>query len=282
MQILICSDGSPAARQAAAIIAALGLARHSKLTLLGVLESRERTEQALKQSLKETASLLGPQAAAEIKIASGEPALEILAEAEAGKYDLVSVGAHGHRGWIRSRLGATTSRLAHELKVPLLIARRVPAELHRILICTAAEQPSMGTIKLGGQIASMARAPVTLLHVMSQVALFPESPADDLEATAAGAIEHGSREGVHLAQALATLRDSNPEGEQPQARLRHGLVVDEILLELENTEYGLLVIGTHYPTGSGRWMDVLLDDITGQLILHAPCSVLIARQNDQA
>jgi nucleotide-binding universal stress UspA family protein len=278
MQILICSDGSPAARQAAAIIASLSLARGSELTLLGVLENDNRTEQAMKQSLEDTALLLGAGIKAKIKIGRGEPAHEILAEAEAGGYEMVSVGAHGHRGWIRSRLGATTSRLAHDLKVPLLIARRVPAELHRILVCTAAEQPSMGTVELGGRIASLAGAPATLLHVMSQVALFPESPPDDLEATATSAIEHGSREGVHLAEALAVLRRWNPSGEAPQARLRHGLVVDEILLELENTEYGLLVIGTHYQSGSGRWMDVLLDDITGQLILQAPCSVLIARQ----
>jgi nucleotide-binding universal stress UspA family protein len=57
--------------------------------------------------------------------------------------------------------------------------------------------------------------------------------------------------------------------------LRHGLVVDEVLAEVEEGRYDLLVIGGHYQQSGKRWMDILLEDITGQLLSKVRCSVLI-------
>ena len=64
-------------------------------------------------------------------------------------------------------------------------------------------------------------------------------------------------------------------------RLRHGLVVEEILGELEDPEYGLLVLGAHSAAGRGRLLEVLLDDITEQLIAKSPCSVLVVWHDPQ-
>ena len=56
---------------------------------------------------------------------------------------------------------------------------------------------------------------------------------------------------------------------------RHGLVVEEVLKELAEGGYELLVVGSHYQPGQDRWLGTLLDDITDQLLNRSTCSVLI-------
>jgi nucleotide-binding universal stress UspA family protein len=53
------------------------------------------------------------------------------------------------------------------------------------------------------------------------------------------------------------------------------LVVDEVLSELEEGGYDLLVIGGHFQQGKTHWIEFLLDDVSGQLLKRSSCSVLI-------
>jgi nucleotide-binding universal stress UspA family protein len=62
---------------------------------------------------------------------------------------------------------------------------------------------------------------------------------------------------------------------QIEPRICHGLVVEEVLKELSNGEYELLVVGVHYQPGQDRWQGTLLDDVTGQLLNRSACSVFI-------
>jgi nucleotide-binding universal stress UspA family protein len=58
-------------------------------------------------------------------------------------------------------------------------------------------------------------------------------------------------------------------------RIRNGLVVEEVLKELSEEGYELLVIGSHFQPGQDRWQGTLLDDVTNQLLHQSTCSVLI-------
>ena len=60
-------------------------------------------------------------------------------------------------------------------------------------------------------------------------------------------------------------------------RLRHGLVVDEVLAEIRQAKHQLLVIGAHRPPIASDRLAPFLDDVADQLLTHAPCSVLIVR-----
>jgi nucleotide-binding universal stress UspA family protein len=204
----------------------------------------------------------------------GQLSREILEQAEEGHYDLVVIGAPERQGLLRNRLTATASDLSDRLKAPLLIARDVPPRIGRTLVCTSAEAPARETIRRGGVLVGRLGVATSLVHVMSQVALDLDSPQEDLTLTAEQAIARGTREGKHLQEAIGWLRDAGVAGEITP-RLRHGLVVDEILSELEDQAYGLLVLGAHSVTGRGRLMEALLDDITEQLIARSPCSVLV-------
>lgn len=175
---------------------------------------------------------------------------------------------------------STTQRLAQYVPAHLLITRNVPEKLNRILICSGAERPSAETVRLAGLLTAGAGAEISLLHVMSQIALRPESPAEELEESAEEAIERETREGDHLNEAMATLRQ---EGLQAPIHpiLRHGLVVDEVLEEIREGDYDLLVLGAHRQPAMSRWLDVLLDDVTGELLTKSPISTLVVYQQER-
>jgi len=276
MWILLCTDGSAEAEEAAKLVAQLKADDETRVTLLAVLENEGERPQ-LTASLERMENALGdPTHVVERQFRRGHAAEQIIAQAEEQVYDLVAVGARGRRGLTRFRMGSTTSRLAKSLPSPLLVVRNVPDRVERVLICTSAELPSLETLRLGGRFAASMASEVGLLHVMSQVVLRPDKPSEDLEDTAEEAMAHHTREGQHLEQATALLREQAVTT-PIRPRIRHGLVVDEILAEIEEGAYDLLVIGAHRRPGVTRWLEVLLDDVTDQLLSHAECSVLVVR-----
>lgn len=272
MRLLLCTDGSRHG-QAAVRFGAL-LARVSSLpaTLLGVIEradDRRRLESALDEARQWLAGAPEPQ----VKVRRGHPAEEILDEAASGAHDLVVVGARGRRGVTRFLLGSTAERIASHSLLPVLIVRGPRATANQLLVCTAAGEPGLAAIELGGRVAALLGAQVTVLHVMSQVpASYVSTRAlADLEGRAEELMEHGSREGLHLKQALDLLAALDVPA---RARVRHGLVVDEILEEARVEQYDLVVIGTH--TASG-WMRFFLEDVTHQLISAMDRPLLVAK-----
>lgn len=275
MRILICSDGSPAAEQSAYLITRLNYVSEDEITILGVSES-DGDQVQLSASFERIKALLeGQNFSVQQKIRYGHPADQIMKEVKETSFDLVTVGTSGHvRGFSGLKIGSTAQKLARLLTKPLLVARQVPAKIERVLICTGAEIPSLETLSLGGKLIAGVEGEITVLHVMSQVALRLDSPADDLVDTAESAIQRGTREGRHLAQALNLLQQASVAGEV-KPLLRHGLVVEEVLEEIEDGSYNLLIIGGHYHHGRSHWTELLLEDLAGELLQKAPCSVLI-------
>jgi nucleotide-binding universal stress UspA family protein len=76
---------------------------------------------------------------------------------------------------------------------------------------------------------------------------------------------------VHLETALNTLKSA---GVSCAAKVRHGLVVDEIAAEARDGDYDLLVIGAHLARGLSRW---LLDDVTAHVLEETRVPVLVVR-----
>jgi len=275
MEILICTDGSPAAEAAAALLTRLCNSAGGQLTLLGVCEN-EAEEAALRASMDRMASILGPGwASVKQQVRHGHPVEQILAETQGQAYDLVVMGSSGQQRGLRLlNLGSTSSKLARKIHTHLLVARTVPTTLQKILVCTGAEIPSVETMRRAGTLLQGTTAEVNLLHVMSQVALKPDNAPSDLFDTAKTAIDRQTREGQHLQSAMQQLQAAGLTSPIVPL-LRHGLVVEQVLDELNKGHYDLLVVGAHHQPGQNRWLEILLDDVADRLLNHAPCSVLI-------
>lgn len=275
MHILICTDASSTAEQAAILVRRMNYVPLASITLLGVSES-DGDQVQLGASFERMRSILhGENLNIQQKIRYGPAADQILKETQEVAYNLVAAGTSGHvRNIPGFRTGSTTFKLARLLTTPLLVARNVPERIKKILICTAGEASSLATLREGSPLIVPPQAQIDVLHVMSQVALSLESPVEDLVDTAETAVQRGTREGRHLGQILELLQKAGAAA-NVRPRLRHGLVVDEVLAEIEEGGHDLLVIGGHYHHGRSHWTELLLEDLTGQLLHQAPCSVLV-------
>ena len=263
MEILICTDGSTASIQSAELVSKFGFPSTTRIIILGVSESKADVEK-LTTSMDLIDKSLSANYSLNRKMRHGDPIEEILAEALEGSYNLVAVGGGGPQlGLLHPQIGPTTSKLARKLHTHFLIARNIPKQFRKIIICTGADAPVSETMRLGGEWISKTTAQVGLLHVIpisknaSKISSDQKQPHDLL-------IDRASNQ----------LRDAGLQNEIV-SRIRHGFVVEEVLKELSEGEYELLVVGSHYQPGQDRWQGTLLDDVTDQLLNRSTCSVLI-------
>jgi nucleotide-binding universal stress UspA family protein len=271
MKILLCTDGSADAARAAQF--SLLVARHGDIIrLLGVVE--DQAEQAIRRALDTLgAELQAIGVECETRLRRGQAAEQILNEAAAWQADLIVVGHPGKRGLTRFSLGGTTTRIVQSAPCSVLLVKQARPALRKVLACTGGGRPGLRDVEVAGQLAAQTGAAVTVLHVMSQVALTEKGYRPELEAPATDLIGQRTREGEHLETALNTLQVL---GVRCTAKVRHGLVVDEIAAEARDGDYDLLVIGANAARGLARW---LLDDVTAHVLEEAQLPVLVARGN---
>jgi nucleotide-binding universal stress UspA family protein len=263
VEILICTDGSKTSIQSAELVTKFRFIATTRIIILGVSESKADVKD-LSTAMDLIEKSLSNRYALSRKMRYGDPIEEILAEALEGSYDLVVVGGGGTQlGLLHPQIGSTTSKLARKLHTHFLIARNIPKQIGKILICSGADAPASETMRLGGEWISKTTAQVGLLHVI---------PISKKTAE----IQNGRQQphDLLIEQAKKQLRDAGVNNEIV-SRIRNGLVVEEVLQELMDEGYELLVVGSHYQPGQDHWQETLLDDITDQLINRSTCSVLI-------
>lgn len=269
MRILVCLDGSPTSEQAAHFAdPALGLP-DSRVMLFGVVE-RARDAGAIARAQEATAAWLEARGIpVEVKTGTRKPAESILAEARSGAYDLVVLGDPDRKGLARFLGGSVAERLIHAAPCAVLLGRAGSQQMRRILVCTAGGAPGLRDVAFTAPIAAAAGAELTVLHVMSQIALVETADPRDLAASAEELIARDTPEGRHLAQARARLLEA---GVEPRLKVRHGLVLDEIAAEVREAEHDLVVVGATLARGLRR---LLLDDVTAEVRSALDTAVLV-------
>lgn len=201
----------------------------------------------------------------------GRMAEEVVRQAKATPYDLVIISSRGRRGVMRLLLGSVAMYVTGHTPASVLVVKGRGRALKRFLVCSSAGPASEHTVRFAGRLARALGASVTVLHVMSQVALVEDAVPEDLEASAEELMQRGSREGVHLRQMMDVLA---AEGQAARVVVRHGLVRDEILAEAREGRYDLLVTGAHVTPG----LDArLVEDLSADVLLAANRPVLIVR-----
>jgi nucleotide-binding universal stress UspA family protein len=263
VEILICTDGSKSSIQSAGLVSKFGFPATTHVVVLGVSEAEDDIEK-LTTSMDQIDQSLGTSYSLEKKMRHGDPIEEIIAEALECTYDLVIVGGGGKQlGLLDPQIGSTTGKLARKLHTHFLVVRNIPAKFTKVLFCTAADAPSSETMKLGGEWLSRSNARIGLLHVI---------PSSQKIATTSG--EGQLSHDLLIERSTQQLRDAGVKNEiVPQ--IRQGLVVEEVLKELAEGGYELLVVGSHYQPGQDLWLGTLLDDISDQLLHRSTCSMLI-------
>lgn len=242
-------------------------------TVLTVIKNADEQHEA-EQVLAHAAGLLAPVfEKVDYLTRVGQPWEEIVREGETGRYDLIMMGQRQSRPLLTRIRGLVTQKVVARTTLPVLIAKREARPLRRILICdSGAQSPTLMQLfreRLPRILAQV--TDVTVLHVMSQISAAPGIRGADLYATAEELMQANTPEGSILEQDVSYLAQINL---RTRAKVRHGLVLDEIADEARSDAYDLVVIGAHRDEGLPRF---LLDDLAHELVLDVERAILVVR-----
>jgi nucleotide-binding universal stress UspA family protein len=274
MRILMAVGDSPNS-EAALRFGTQIASRASEIPTLLTVIRREADRLRADAILARAAQLMKPTVPnVRTRVRIGYPAEEIICEAEEGDYDLVLVGERQRHDLVtRFLLGSTAERVVEHAPCPVIVTKGKIGPIDRILLCDSGlDQPSLLS-RFNAQLAELIEGAeeITVLHVMSQISAGPGIRGQQLRADAEELIELRAPEGELLEQDIQLLEQLNLH---PRPKVRHGLVVDEILAEALDGDYDLVVIGAHRGEG---WRRILLDDLAHQIIVQMVRPVLVVR-----
>mgnify|MGYP006282730223 CR=1 FL=1 len=283
MDILITSDGPDTFERA--VEYTLLFADDASLTLLYPYQSdRERKEKLA--DLEHLADKIRLQTACSVRIVMrpGYQDDTLLQDIQEQSYDLVVFGVHLQSRLNNLRPKHDARELARRISIPLLVVFPRWEKLERILIWTEGKEPDELALHLAGTMASQVGARCTVLHVMSQIPLRADAETEDLDRDAQSLMEHETREGRYLEEALATLERSGVPRDECQAVVRHGMTVNEIVKESQSGDFDLVVMGGVAVHAEKSWhelRELVQEDIADQVLATCKRPVLITRQPDE-
>ncbi|MDQ7030055.1 MAG: universal stress protein [Ardenticatenia bacterium] len=275
MRILVATGGAPHSTLAVIFGGLLAHDLDAHLTLLTVIKPAAEREKA-DRILRDAGVLLNKYVPSpDTRVRVGHPAEEIVKEAEEGAYQLVVVGERQHHT-LRTRflLGATAERVVEHAPCPVVVAKGRVTPVRRLLLCEGVRNRQTLVKRLVEQLPELldrAQPELTVLHVMSQVSVAPGKSGNVLAASVDELIARGTSEGQRLDRDRQLLEQ---RGVHPHLKVRHGLVVEEIIHEAREGEYDLIVVGAHR---GERWRRILLDDLTHEILVESDRPVLVVR-----
>lgn len=233
-------------------LAALLAPRAARLTLLATEEDVRQDDELMARARRAL-----PSAAIEEKRAAGPAERAIPTEVAGRSYDLVIVPPAGRGALARMLKGSRVASVVKSVRASVLVARRPPPRIARILAAVSGGAASAAVVRSALEMEHVFEARADFFHAASEVAL-PYEPARGGTAPPPADETARAREAVAAAGRELIVRE--------------GLVVDEILSEVENGAHDLLVAGaSSVEPAWGR------EDVTERILLRCPTSMLIAR-----
>lgn len=253
MEWLVYVDPSPRGEWALQMTALLpGLAQRS-VCLLATAEDLQSDPALLAWAGAHLA------AAAGLRLTSrpGPAERAVVEEARAHPYELVVVPPAGRGAIQRMLRGSRVAAVVRSVRRPVLVARRPPARLERVLAALSGGRLTGAVCRAALDLAKGLGTRPTFLHVASEVAL--PFPAREGEPAAPGPEDPAEA----ARAALAAL------GCAGELVVREGLVVDEVIAEFDSGAHHVLVVGASDPEGWAR------EDVTERILLRCPGSTLV-------
>jgi nucleotide-binding universal stress UspA family protein len=275
MKILVCSDGSERTRRALASAAIIANATKAEVTIIGVTEI-EQGERRLFEALREEAKVFRePDVKLEIVTKFGDPVAEIIRRTQEAIYDLVVIGVErrGAQGFFLP--SAKGYSIAEAIAPPVLVVPVARPAMKRILICSGGGTYIDNAVRFTSKIAKKLSAEVTLLNVTPQppamhVTIFRRQ--EDVDALL--------KSGSALARNLQTEKEIlERSGVHAVVKIRHGIVIDQILAEVEQSDSDLVVVGS-WPVRDA-WRNYAIGNVTRDIVNSTDRPVLVIRSDKE-
>lgn len=272
MRILIASVGHPHGDSALGFGLVLARRLNAAPTIITVIKD-EHARSSVSAFHEQILTDVKPWCAnATCVIRQGNPAEQIVEYSLSSQVDLIAVGAKTAGSPLQWGIGSTATWVVAHAPCPVAIAKGEITDLRRVLLCvSAAHNPDLSGIALNKMIARAAASlEITVLHVMSQIAAAPGTAARwQLDADANTLILEHTPEGMRIQKDVSALLIS---GANVHPKVRHGLVVDEIMAESREGSYDLIVIGANQNRG---WKRFLLDNLEHRIAARSETPILI-------
>jgi nucleotide-binding universal stress UspA family protein len=181
---------------------------------------------------------LGGKIPCEPHIAVGDPAEEILREADAGQYDLVVLGGRGRSAFRGLLLGAVSVKVLHHAKQPVLIVRNY-REIKGILVAYRGSHCDQGALQFVAPLFARKKPEITILHVQET--------------------ERGETEEFAQACVLTGRETLEKLGFAPVTKTVKGDFEEEVLKEVAVGRYDLVVLGA-YGHRHPKYLPVISDE----------------------
>jgi nucleotide-binding universal stress UspA family protein len=181
-------------------------------------------EQVVEQIIESCELCMGAKIPCSPRVAVGEPADEILNVAEKGYYDLIVLGAHGRSSLRGFLLGTVHAKVLHHAQQPVLLVRNY-RPIHKILVAYRGSECDQGALQFIGPLFQKEKPEITIIHVQE---------------TELGESEEFARE--CLLEGHDTLKEL---GYEPLKKMAQGEFVEEILKDVAQERYDLLVLGAY-------------------------------------
>jgi nucleotide-binding universal stress UspA family protein len=235
---------------------------------------RSVREQAARNLDEAAQRLAGPGRTVETVTSTGRPGDAIVSLAEEANADLIVVGSRGHGTLETMLLGSVSAEVIDHAHVPVLVARG--RRIERVVFAWDGSDRAEAAVGPLSEWGIFAQAHVDVLSVADA------EPPWWVRAGIVG--EETAAEAYHEA-AEPSRRQHEEMAEQMAERLRRaGLDATPLSREGDPAETivalaaahdaDLVVLGTHGRTGLRR---LLMGSVARNVVIHAPCSVLLAR-----
>ncbi len=271
MKILFCTDGSTPAENAIRFGAVLAAGAPAEVSVLGIAE-KKADQQASFDALQRAQALLQEHHLnPELITKAGRPVNEIAVRTQETHYDLVVIGAtrKGHHGprWMSAR----AYKIIESIEPPVLVVIQPRESLRQILVCSGGTSQTEKAVAFTAEIARRVNAGVTLFHVLDEPPPIYQGLVP-VERDVERVLASDSTLGRSLRRQLQLL---DKAGVPCLVRLGHGLVIPELMKELAQAPYDLIVSGS-FPSGD-RLRKYVMGDVTREILNRAEVPVLVVR-----
>jgi nucleotide-binding universal stress UspA family protein len=275
MEILVATNGYKGTLPAIEYSAWLGAILKLPVTLMGVSEKINPAQIDDPHPLEEIfgqAVEIFARSGAEYRLEIQNGAAENLIARKAAQGEYITVLGSLGRPQIRHMLqGRSIHQMIEQITGPVINVPQACIPPSSVLICVGGLGYEIAAENLAIRLAALAKARLTLLHVI---------PPMELNYPSSRAIQQGAK---HLAdtdtlpgRALrAGLELAQAQGLQANLKIREGNIVEEILGEVRAGDYDLICMGSPFSTHSLRQM--YAPNVAAEVAEQAACPTLVAR-----
>ena len=299
MRVLLAIDGSVSSNRARDLVAGLDLPAGSRVRIVGVVEHGAELfglpwmpdvprdgatyERAPVEKLEEQLEVAERAVARRDLVVDhlllrGHAARAIVEEADVFGADVVVVGSRGHGALSTAVLGSTSAQVIDHAPCPVLVVRR--PRLESVLLADDGSVGADAAARLVDASPLLADLPVAVVSVAEVGIPFAGGPpgayeqvmepySEPIESSHRQCGEIAGRRGDWLARA----------GRAVDCEVRDGDAAAEIVAAATARGTDLVVVGTRGHTGLAR---MILGSVARNVLLHAPCSVLVVHEGVRA